>query len=128
VEAIARIKLPSRSTEDVLAWHAEKTGLFTVRSAYNLALKLKHGETMQSSSSSPEGERKLWSNIWGVDIPPKVKIFAWKLSKNILPTKHNKLKRKQEVEDIYDICGMEQETCFHAVVSCCRASDLRQVM
>ena len=40
-DAIAKIKLPLRPLEDFLAWHMEKTRVFTVRSAYNMALKLK---------------------------------------------------------------------------------------
>jgi hypothetical protein len=46
VEAITKIKVPSCNREDVLAWHAEKTGTFSVRSAFNLALKLKQGDMM----------------------------------------------------------------------------------
>ena len=37
-DAIARIKIPTRASEDVLAWHFDRTGTFTVRSAYNLAM------------------------------------------------------------------------------------------
>lgn len=40
VEAISNIKLPQRHVEDFLAWHMERTGKFSVRSAYNLALNL----------------------------------------------------------------------------------------
>lgn len=65
VEAISRIKLPARPVEDFLAWSKEKTGLFTVRSAYNLALTLKNLGTRQSSSAAPDEDRKLWSLGWG---------------------------------------------------------------
>lgn len=37
---ILKIKLPARNTEDVIAGHYEKTGLFTVRSAYKVDLDL----------------------------------------------------------------------------------------
>ncbi|KAJ1262343.1 hypothetical protein BS78_09G099700, partial [Paspalum vaginatum] len=39
-EAILKIKLSAHRTEDFVAWHGEKSGVFTVRSAYNLALAL----------------------------------------------------------------------------------------
>lgn len=61
VEAISNIKLPQRSTEDILAWHMEKNGMFSVRSAYNLVMKLEHVQKGQTSSLVPSGERKLWS-------------------------------------------------------------------
>ena len=40
-EEIAKIKIPPRSSNDFVAWHVEKIGLFSIRSAYNLALKIK---------------------------------------------------------------------------------------
>lgn len=91
VEAIEKIiKLPQRPSEDVLAWHMEKSGLFTVRSAYNLALKLEHLESRQASPAAPEGDRKLWKLIWSGNVAPKVNAFAWKLARDILPTRRAK--------------------------------------
>lgn len=126
-DAISRIKLPARRMEDFIAWQMEKTGVFTVRSAYNLAMLLE-GVTTTSSSTNPNGDRKIWNNIWRCHVPPKIRIFAWKLSKDVLPTKVNKLKRKLEVEDTCNICGLEREDSYHAVVRCRRAFELRQVM
>lgn len=76
VDVISRIRLPARRSEDFIAWHPEKTGIFSVRSAYNLALMEQFREDAVSSSSNPMGDRKLWSNLWGCDAPPKVKIFG----------------------------------------------------
>jgi len=87
VEEIAKTKIPARASEDFIAWHMEKTGIFTVRSAYNLALNIKRGQGVQSTSSAPNGERKLWSRVWSGQVPPKVNVFIWKLAKDILPTK-----------------------------------------
>ncbi|KAG2657216.1 hypothetical protein PVAP13_1KG187831 [Panicum virgatum] len=81
-DAIARIKIPTHASEDVLAWHFDRT----------------------------------------------VKIFAWKLSKDILPTKNNKFKRKLEADGTCDLCGLASETSFHAVVTCQQAYNLRQAM
>jgi hypothetical protein len=89
-EAIAKIKLLARPSDDFIAWSLEKTGLFSVRSAYNLALKLKTHQSSQSSSSAPDGDRKLWSHIWAGGVPPKVNIFVWKLSRDALPMRRNK--------------------------------------
>lgn len=38
------------------------------------------------SSSSAERERALWKKIWGADVPSKVRVFAWKVINNGLPT------------------------------------------
>lgn len=128
IEAIAKIKLPSRPFDDFLAWSGEKSGLFTVRSAYNLALKLKNLQNLQSSSSALNGERKLWSHIWKGGVPPKVNVFAWKLSRNALPTKRNKFIRGMEVNGICPICDREDESSYHATVAYPAARGLRSAM
>lgn len=37
VEEISKIRIPAREVDDCVAWHYEKNGVFTVRSAYKLA-------------------------------------------------------------------------------------------
>ena len=37
VVAVLRIRIPQREMEDFPAWHLEKSGLFSVKSAYKLA-------------------------------------------------------------------------------------------
>ena len=48
---------------------------------------------------------RLLCNIWCIDVPPKVKIFAGKLSRNILPTKGNRFKRRLEATPTCDFTG-----------------------
>lgn len=70
-EAIAPIKLSERRTADILAWHPEKTGIFSVCSSYRLGLDLQHGPQTASASSAPTGERSQWCRIWKAAVPPK---------------------------------------------------------
>lgn len=124
-EAIAKIKLPERLTEDFLAWPVEKTGIFTVRSAYNLALKLQNLNASTTSSVDPSGEKKLWKHIWSGDVPPKVNVFTWKLCRDALPTKRQKFVKKIEMEGTCCLCGLKAETGFHATIECPQAYNLR---
>lgn len=55
-------------------------------------------------------------------------MFAWKLAKDILPTRHAKFVRKLEVGDCCLLCDREPETSFHATVMCPQAYGLRQAM
>lgn len=128
VKAILKVKISHRPMEDFVAWSRDNSGIFTVRSAYNLALYLKNEHVTGCSSASADGERKLWQHIWSGAIPHKVKIFSWKLSKDALCTKANKVKRNMEKEATCELCGMTNETSFHAVVECPLAFDLRQAM
>jgi hypothetical protein len=72
---ILNIRLPSFEVEDSVAWSLEKNGVFSVRSAYRLALDLRNIPP-PTTSTSLNGDRSLWNLIWKADAPPKVKIFT----------------------------------------------------
>jgi len=127
-DAIVRIKLSERRTEDVLAWHPEKSGIFSVRSAYRLGLNLQNVAEATASSSRPDGDRLLWKNIWKANVPPKVRIFCWKLARDVLPTKKNKYIRKMELNGCCPLCGDAIEDSYHAAVECVQARNLRLAM
>ena len=115
--------------DDKLAWHYEKTGCFTVRSAYRLGMQirdLEHG--LQGSSSRPDGARMIWKKFWALPIPQKVKIFAWRLIHKGLATRDNKHARRLEEQNICEVCGMEVEDEHHAVIRCNLATSLRTEM
>ena len=58
VEAIKKISIPCRATDDLVAWHFEKSGCFLVRSAYRLGVDLRDVDGgIGSSSSCPGGRR-----------------------------------------------------------------------
>jgi hypothetical protein len=54
-EEIAKIKIPSRLPKDFIAWHMGKFGIFSIRSACNLALRVSRGQESQATTSSPNG-------------------------------------------------------------------------
>ena len=128
-EAICSIRLPSTETEDTLAWHFEKSGVFTVRSAYRLAVSLqKQSKNPASSSTNDTDNQSIWDIIWKAKVPEKIKIFGWRVATNTLPTNKNKWKRTLEVDNVCKICGTEEEDEFHAVVSCTKSKALRHEM
>jgi ribonuclease HI len=129
VQAILGIELPLQNLEDRLAWQPERNGIFTVKSAYWLALSLKHQQRdVGSTSSKTDGERSLWNCIWKTDVPPKVRIFGWRLATDSLPTRKNKFRRTLEPDDTCTICGSAVEDAHHATVRCSKAAGLRQAM
>lgn len=61
VEEICKIKLPNTEVEDCVAWHSEKNGVFTVRSAYKLGSQLKQQMGAAASSSVRDADnRSIW--------------------------------------------------------------------
>ena len=94
-----------------------RRGEFSVKSvyyiAYGLLNTLDEGECSTGDSRNP-----LWKKLWHLSIPPKVRIFAWRMCLNVLPTLVN-LQSKGVVNcDICLACGKEPETTFHVFVNC----------
>jgi ribonuclease HI len=124
-----QLKPPDASNKDFLAWHYEKNGVFSVRSAYKLAYFLKYNQISKPSSSSrEEGTRDLWKLIWNAPVPNKIRIFAWRVACDNLATKSNKFKRNLEIDCICKTCSCKDETSYHATVECTKAKALRQEM
>jgi hypothetical protein len=74
-----------------MAWHYDRSGMFSIKSAYKLALELEQAEQMQESTSvRGDGSRVLHRMIWLVNVPPKVRIFAWRLAHEGLSTQCNR--------------------------------------
>ena len=82
---ILNIPLSHSLPEDQIIWVGNKKGEFSVKSAYYIATKgldtKEEGESSSSDTRSP-----LWKKLWHLNIPPKVRIFAWKMCMNALPT------------------------------------------
>lgn len=92
-DIILNIQLCHRMTEDFIAWHYDRVGMFTVRSAYKLALDIQTRSqgNVVGCSSAADG-RKVWSDLWSTQVPQKVRIFAWRLAQDCLATQCCKYK------------------------------------
>jgi hypothetical protein len=125
---ILRIKLPSFTGNDYLAWHHERNGIFSVKSAYKLASDIQSGASIAGTSTNDPGKRDMWNLVWKAKVPPKVKVFGWKLATNSLGVQDHRCKRKMDIVPTCNICGVEPETRHHAMIECTKAKALRQRM
>ena len=72
VEEIMKLKIPGQEREDMTAWYYEKTGMFTVWSAYHLGVKMKELEKGQTSSSAnPDGGQASVEEALEAPSPPQ---------------------------------------------------------
>jgi hypothetical protein len=129
VQKILSIRLPSRPTEDFISWLHEKSGVFSVRSAYRLAKE--HSETERGAAqSSSEGQagRPIWKRYWSTPLPHKILIFGWKVINNGLASRMNKISRHIVTIGTCEICGREDESIMHALLWCNHAVSLREAM
>ena len=106
----------------------EKSGVFSVKSAYKLAENLARSSNIPSSSSREPTDRSIWDLIWKTKVPGKVRIFSWRVATNTLATIEIKHKRTLELDAICRICGNGRENEFHTVVMCTKSKALRSAM
>ncbi|KAE8821522.1 hypothetical protein D1007_00299 [Hordeum vulgare] len=105
-----------------------KSGVFSVKSAYEFAFEETYRTTAESSSAALDGRRACWKFIWGRFVPPTVKNFAWHVAVNSLPTWQNKFKRALETTGLFPIYEREHEDTFHALCECPLAVQLWDCM
>ena len=122
-DAILRIPLSHRQASDAITWLHTKKGDYSVRSGYHAARKLKKSEEMAETSTGPFGVQ-VWSKLWKLRVPNKVKVFGWRACLNTLPTRANLVKRKIIHEDVCMLCSRESETGVHALWTCAVAKDV----
>jgi hypothetical protein len=123
-DAIMQIPLRRSIEEDWLAWAKEKSGLYTVRSAYRaLVLNEEHNVVAQdlNNTSSSDQDESLWRVLWKLRVVPKVRIFWWRVLKGIMPD-YSTLTRRHVMEDsTCGICKATSENLMHALIECSHA-------
>ncbi|WOH06937.1 hypothetical protein DCAR_0626366 [Daucus carota subsp. sativus] len=97
---IQSIPLSLTDVNDRLVWHYSSKGTYTVKSGYNIALKLREDGLHQSdcfshqASSSLVPDKSFWNLIWSISAQPKLKNFMWRICTNAIATRENLFKRK----------------------------------
>ncbi|XP_022150918.1 uncharacterized protein LOC111018954 [Momordica charantia] len=116
-KGILSIPIGRGAEEDRLIWNYEKTGVYSVRSGYKVAL-LNNPCVQAPSSSSSEEVRCWWNGFWKMHIPNKIKVFLWRLCLDRLPTGCNLSKRGVEITNCCYFCGRNGEDSIHLFWIC----------
>jgi hypothetical protein len=89
-ELIMSIPLSTRGQDDFWAWHYDRSGVFSVRTAYRMLVETREKRTTwldeRACSSGATGEDKEWSALLKVQVPSKIKVFLWRHARQSLPT------------------------------------------
>ena len=122
-ESIINIPLSYNLPDDSIIWLGNKRGVFTVRSAYYIALPIVDSSE-EGESSGGDSRTRLWKKVWQLKLPAKVRIFAWRACIDGLPTRLNLVKRGLNVGADCPLCGKVVESTSHALIFCNKISEV----
>ena len=86
-----------------------------MKSAYHVARSLK---LLHRPSASSFDYEEGWKIIWKLDVPPRIKLFGWKVAVNALATRVNLSRRISSIGMRCEICGAIKESDIHALFLC----------
>lgn len=116
-EIILKIPLSRTLPEDKIIWIGNRHGDFTVKSAYHIAYSLIE-ESDRGESSSGDPCKPLWNRLWRLNLPAKIKVFAWRACINGLPTMDVISRRGISQSIACHVCGNGAESIDHALLHC----------
>ncbi|XP_024172036.1 uncharacterized protein LOC112178052 [Rosa chinensis] len=116
---IAGIPLSIRGGDDTLQWHFDRRGNYGVRSGYHVA-QIEEGRADRASTSLGTCgiNPSYWKAIWGANIPPKVRVFVWRLLKGILPTRAGLSHKVSLPDDHCVFCNQSIDDGLHVFRDC----------
>ena len=115
-QRILCIPLPVTDQDDCVTWPRCRTGVYSVKSGYQMLCE--NELRALPSSSNDVGVKRFWKSIWRLKVQNKVKVFLWRACSNALPTKVNLKKQKVLDNPVCDQCKCRGEDVLHAIWSC----------
>lgn len=86
VQMILSIPLPSYQMDDFVAWSLTRSGTFSMKTANHAKWEAQYGHRINHGLVE-EGTvpHPIWDTIWKLKVPAKVKIFTWRIMRDIIP-------------------------------------------
>ncbi|KAE8787283.1 Alanyl-tRNA synthetase [Hordeum vulgare] len=122
-DAILNIPLRSDGGEDVLAWAPEKSGIYSVKSAYR-SLMIQNEQKALEEGTAIETlaiEQHMWSRLWKLKVIPNIRVFWWRVMRGILPVESLLKYRHISNDSACKLCLDPDETLMHALLDCAHA-------
>lgn len=122
IQAILNIPLGSVNAEDIWAWHYERSGQFSVRSAYRMLMESKKRRedwlSGRAENSRVDDNKHCWKSLWKINAPGKIKKIAWRLAQNTIPTDALRHHRHMTESSVCPVCNGAEDTWKHALMEC----------
>jgi len=114
--------------EDVVAWHHTQNGYFSVGSAYHVQWLHKFRASNAHQQAGGTGEEQVWSKLWNLNIPAKIKIFGWKVLHGLIPCRGILANRHIENISSCPACHEGCEDIKHLLFGCNQASTIWRIL
>ncbi|XP_050141157.1 uncharacterized protein LOC126617159 [Malus sylvestris] len=119
-DTILSISLSHFGCEDRLVWHHFVNGVYSVKSGYGVAMDLLvNGALGKKGRGAPSEQQQLnqvWSRIWRLQAPNKIKLFIWRCCSNALAVQRNLQIRHMRVDNVCGVDFLESWGKFHECV------------
>ena len=122
-DSILKIPLSHNLPEDKIIWIGNSYGDFTVKSAYHIAYNLLESKEKEECLNR-DPCKPVWRKLWHLNLPAKIKIFAWRACVNGLPTMEAINCRGISQNKDCPIYGSEVESLDHALLNCVFSSSI----
>lgn len=108
---------PVIARPDGFLWKHNRSGNFSVKSAYALAQELKIRKDFPEVLIQPSFN-SVKEKVWKVSTAPKIRTFIWKALSDALPVVDLISKRGMKCDDRCQLCGLEGESIQHVLFEC----------
>lgn len=115
---ICAIPIAFGPVPDKWVWHYSNNGKFSVKLAYHLAKSIEDSQSPLEATSTFNPPKKFWQSIWGMNAPPKIKNFWWKVCNNSLASRENLWRRNCAPDPVCPRCNSEIESIEHVLFRC----------
>ena len=120
-ERILQIPLFHVETEDYVAWHLTRSGVFSVRSAYYKQWEVNYDTDDSGLARFSMAPHPVWKKLWSLRVPAKVKIYIWRCLHNAIPCRSTLMNRHVGNLSQCPYCTDGAEDLAHMLFKCARA-------
>jgi hypothetical protein len=125
VNRIQAIPLSRWESEDEMAWHFSKNGMFSVKSAYHIEWNHQFGSRCtRRNASSSSSINLVWERAWKLAVSQKVKIFIWRAFHGIIPCMCVLANRHIERSGQCPLCSQGAKDVAHLLFKCKGAKEI----
>ncbi|KAJ8447096.1 hypothetical protein Cgig2_022825 [Carnegiea gigantea] len=96
------------------SWPDDKLIRHYTANAYHLIMEGKRADEGRLTYD----DSKYWKAMWDLEVPPQVKVYAWRVCRNLLPSPCNLAKRIPSIDIKCAICGAQEELDLHIFLEC----------